>query len=72
MTGTAMAKQKQKTHKGLRKRVKVTARGKVLRKMAFAGHLMSSKSGNRCRKLRHKVVMVSKIAENVKRALGYK
>ena len=62
---------KQKTHKGLRKRVKITARGKVVRKMAFAGHLMSKKSGNRCRKLRQKTLLVGKIGENVKRALGF-
>lgn len=62
---------KMKTHKGLRKRVKITARGKVLRKMSFAGHLMSGKSGNRCRKLRHKTLLVGKISDNVKRALRF-
>ncbi|MGB9625769.1 MAG: large ribosomal subunit protein bL35, partial [Phycisphaerae bacterium] len=35
---------KQKTHKGLAKRVKVTARGKVVRRHTFRGHLMSGKS----------------------------
>ena len=45
--GAAMAKFK--PHKGLRKRVRVTAKGKVVRKKAGAGHLMSRKSGNRCR-----------------------
>ncbi len=49
---------KQKTHKGLAKRVKVTARGKVLRKKTFRGHLMSGKSGRRKRRLRRPVVMV--------------
>lgn len=38
---------KQKTHKGLRKRVKVTATGKVKFKRSGAGHLMSSKSAKR-------------------------
>ena len=33
---------KQKTHKGLTKRVKVTAKGKVKRKKSFKGHLLSS------------------------------
>ena len=60
---------KQKTHKGLRKRVKVTARGKVSRKKSFSGHLMSHKSGNRCRKLRGKVILVGKIADTAKKAL---
>ncbi len=43
---------KMKTHKGASKRFRVSAKGKVLRKRAFAGHLMSSKSGNRVRGLR--------------------
>ena len=36
---------KQKTHKGLSKRVKVTGTGKISRRKAFSGHLMSSKNG---------------------------
>jgi large subunit ribosomal protein L35 len=43
---------KQKSHKGVLKRVKVTGRGKVKYRKAFAGHLMSHKSGERCQKLR--------------------
>jgi len=45
---------KQKSHKGIRKRMRVTRRGKVLRKKANAGHLMSTKSGQRRRRLRRK------------------
>ncbi len=40
-----------KTHKGLKKRVKVTGKGKVKRKKAFTGHLMSSKNAKRRRRL---------------------
>jgi len=47
---------KLKRHKGLSKRVKITAGGKVVRKQAFAGHLMSGKSGSRRRRLRKTVV----------------
>ncbi len=61
---------KLKTHKGLRKRVRVTARGKVVRKMSFRGHLMSHKSGGRRRRLRKVVPLVGKTADNVARALG--
>ena len=43
---------KQKTHKGLAKRVKITGRGKIKRKKAGSGHLMSGKSGGRRRSLR--------------------
>ena len=42
---------KQKTHKGLTKRVKITARGKILRAKANKGHLMSTKSSKRRRRL---------------------
>ena len=45
---------KQKTHKGLKKRVKITARGKLKRKRAGAGHLMSGKSGKQRRRLRQR------------------
>ncbi len=40
---------KLKTHKGLAKRVRVSPNGKIKRKKAFAGHLMSGKTGNRKR-----------------------
>ena len=43
---------KQKTHKGLAKRIKVTARGKVTHKRAGTGHLMNSKNAKRRRRLR--------------------
>lgn len=43
---------KMKTHKGLKKRVKVTAKGKIRYKRANSGHLMSGKSGDRCRRMR--------------------
>ena len=42
---------KLKPHKGLLKRVKVTATGKILRRQAGKGHLMSTKSGRRRRRL---------------------
>jgi large subunit ribosomal protein L35 len=64
-----MAKYKAKPHKGLRKRVKITARGKVKFKRANAGHLMSGKSGRRKQRLRKKHVLQSAIAVNVKRML---
>lgn len=36
---------KHKTHKGLAKRVKVSKNGKIKRKKAYKGHLMSHKDG---------------------------
>ena len=61
---------KMKTHKGLQKRVKLTAKGKVKRRMSFAGHLMSGKSGNRRRRLRQAAMLTGRIAKNIKTALG--
>jgi large subunit ribosomal protein L35 len=44
---------KQKKHKGVAKRVRVTAKGKVKRsRKAFTGHLMSGRSAKRRRRLR--------------------
>ena len=54
---------KQKTHKGLAKRVKVTGRGKIKRKKAGSGHLMSGKSGSRRRGLRKATGMSKAMAK---------
>jgi large subunit ribosomal protein L35 len=43
---------KQKTHKGLKKRVKVSARGKVKVGQAGKSHLMTGTRGKNVRKLR--------------------
>ena len=43
---------KQKTHKGLKKRFKITATGKAKHKKAFRGHKHSHKSAKRKRQLR--------------------
>ena len=42
---------KQKPHKGLLKRIKITATGKILRRKANKRHLMSTKSAKRRRRL---------------------
>jgi large subunit ribosomal protein L35 len=61
---------KQKPHKGLKKRVKVTGTGKVLRHRAFRGHLLSGKSGTRRQRLRRRAVVTGKVAATLKRALA--
>ena len=43
---------KMKTHKGMKKRFKVTATGKVRHKRCGSSHLMSHKSGKRVRRMR--------------------
>ncbi len=61
---------KMKTHKGLKKRVKVTANGKVKYKSRNSGHLMSSKSGNRCRTLRKPCILAGTISKAIRIKLG--
>lgn len=46
---------KMKRHKGLAKRVKVSAKGKVRYNRSNAGHLMSHKDSSRRRRLRKRV-----------------
>jgi large subunit ribosomal protein L35 len=61
---------KQKTHKGLAKRVKVTARGKLKHRPAGASHLMSGKSPKRRRHMSNPAVAHSGKAKAMKTALG--
>ena len=61
---------KMKTHKGLKKRVKITANGKVKYKSRNSGHLMSTKSGNRCRSLRRPRTLAGAIRRAIKIKLG--
>jgi large subunit ribosomal protein L35 len=61
---------KLKTHKGLKKRVRVTARGKVMRGKAGRRHLLSHKSGKRTRQLRRKSQVAKAQLNRAKAALG--
>jgi large subunit ribosomal protein L35 len=49
-----MPSQKMKSHKGIKKRFKVSATGKVSHKRCGSSHLNSHKSGGKIRKLRKK------------------
>ncbi len=60
---------KQKTHKGLKKRVKITASGKVKRGRTGAGHLMSSKNAKRRRRVSGSAMMDSTTTKTTKIAL---
>jgi large subunit ribosomal protein L35 len=61
---------KQKTHKGLKKRVKVTATGKVKHKRAGGGHLMSGKNAKRRRRIGGSSTMMKAMAKTAKVELG--
>lgn len=61
---------KHKTHKGLTKRVKVTARGKIKSHKSHAGHLMSGKNAKRCRRVGKTFIISPIFAEIMKEKLG--
>lgn len=61
---------KMKTNKAVAKRVKITARGKVLRHMPGAGHLKSCKSPSRIRRFRSTIEAPKAFAKQAKRKLG--
>jgi large subunit ribosomal protein L35 len=61
---------KLKTHKGIKKRFKISANGKVSHKRSGSSHLNSHKSGKQVRRLRKKSVMkVSAEARRMRRAV---
>ncbi|GBU10530.1 50S ribosomal protein L35 [Erysipelotrichaceae bacterium] len=64
-----MAKIKMKTHKGLAKRVKKTASGKLKRWSAFTGHLAHNKSVKQRRKLRKSGLISSGDMKRIKHML---
>jgi large subunit ribosomal protein L35 len=65
-----MPKIKMKTHKGAKKRFKVSAHGKVSHKKCGSSHLMSHKTGKQVRKLRRKQILsVTAEAHRLRRAL---
>jgi large subunit ribosomal protein L35 len=59
-----------KTHKGIKKRVKVTATGKVKFHKHNKGHLLSNKSGNRRRRLRRTTTITGPFARTMIIRLG--
>ena len=61
---------KLKTNKGLAKRVGVSPNGKIKRKKAFAGHLMSGKTGDRKRGLKRTTLVSKGFTRTMLRALG--
>jgi len=61
---------KMKTHKGILKRVRITARGKVRFKRPNSNHLMSGKSGNRCRWVRRPGILGKQLARRLLLATG--
>jgi large subunit ribosomal protein L35 len=61
---------KSKTHKGAKKRIRVTATGKLMRRRAFGSHLLTKKSANRKRKLRKGAVVEPQDTKRLRDLLG--
>ncbi|MCF6158680.1 MAG: 50S ribosomal protein L35 [wastewater metagenome] len=60
---------KLKTHKGIKKRIKITAKGKVIMARAGKSHLMSGKSGTKKQSLRKKKEASPAFSKIMKKAL---
>jgi large subunit ribosomal protein L35 len=61
---------KNKTHKGTKKRIKLTGTGKLLRRRAFGSHLLTKKSANRKRRFRKDAPLSAKDRSRVRDLLG--
>jgi large subunit ribosomal protein L35 len=61
---------KMKTHKGSKKRFRVTANGKLKRRQAGKKHLLSHKTGKRKRQLREAIVDSGKLAKKYIKVMG--
>jgi len=62
---------KMKTNRGAAKRFKVTGTGKVMRRKAFASHILTSKSTKRKRGLRLATTVDSANIKMVRKLLPY-
>jgi large subunit ribosomal protein L35 len=62
---------KLKTHRGAKKRFKITATGKVKRRRANKSHLLTGKSSRRTRRLRRATLVSEGELKNIKRLLPY-
>ena len=61
---------KQKIHKGLSKRIKITASGKVRYRRSGGSHLMSDKNAKRRRRIGRSAIMSGSKTEAIKMRLG--
>ena len=60
---------KMKTHRGAKKRFKVTGGGKVLRHHSMCSHILTKKSTKRKRKLRKATEVQGKFADKIKQMI---
>jgi large subunit ribosomal protein L35 len=62
---------KMKSNSGAKKRFKVTGTGKVVRRKAYASHLLSCKTRKRKRNLRKSTILDSANKRGISRMLPY-
>jgi large subunit ribosomal protein L35 len=62
--------QKRKTHKGAKKRFKLTATGKVMRHQSMKRHILTKKKQSRKRRLRHEVEQGGAAARTVRQMIA--
>lgn len=67
-----MKSYKQKTRKGVAKRIKVTASGKLFRRTQNMRHLRANKSKRTIRRYRQQIEIKGRWATKIKRMLGLK
>jgi len=60
---------KQKSHRGAKKRFKITGGGKVLRHHSMHSHILTKKTTKRKRKLRKSTEVKGKFADSVKKMI---
>ena len=65
-----VAMPKMKTHKGSKKRFRVTATGKLKRRQAGKKHLLSHKTGKRKRHLRGTIIDSGKLSKKYVQVMG--
>jgi large subunit ribosomal protein L35 len=61
---------KLKTHKGMAKRIKITATGKLMRRRAFRNHMLAHKQASTKREYVKEFEVSSGDVSNIKRMLG--
>ncbi len=66
-----MAASKVKTHKGAKKRFKISGTGKLIFQKQGKRHILTSKSRKRKRQLKETGVITGTVAANVRRIMPY-
>ena len=69
ITGDSRKMPKLKTFRGVKKRFKLTAKGKIRRRKAYASHIMTKKTTKRKRNLRRSALLSKADEKRIKRLI---